>query len=236
MPNRAERREAERIARKLAIQQSRQQTAQSAVISDAQLAANRANAQLSHGPVTEAGKATSSMNALKHGLTGQTVLLDAGEADAYQQALNEHVAEFQPITFEERRLTQSAHDCAWRLNRILELEFTIYAKGRIELESSFLGMPEAERKGYIRLETAERYAKQLKNLHIQEARLQRQRAKDIAALKKLIEERKAEEAAAAKTTKPTEQNGFVFENPQVPAETSPEPVIEDIGEDIGLAA
>ena len=235
MPNRAERREAERIARKLAVQQSRQQTAQSAMISDAQLAANRANAQLSHGPVTETGKATSSMNALKHGLTGQTVLLDTDEADAYQDALNEHVAEFQPVTFEERRLTQSAHDCAWRLNRILELESTIYAKGRMELKSSFLDLPEAERKSYIRLETAERYAKQLKNLHIQEARLQRQRAKDIAALKKLIEERKATETEAGKTTKPAEQNGFVFEKPQTPAEADSEPVNEH-KEDIGIAA
>jgi hypothetical protein len=235
MPNRAERREAERIARKLAVQQSRQQTAQSAMISDAQLAANRANAQLSHGPVTETGKATSSMNALKHGLTGQTVLLDTDEADAYQDALNEHVAEFQPVTFEERRLTQSAHDCAWRLNRILELESTIYAKGRMELKSSFLDLPEAERKSYIRLETAERYAKQLKNLHIQEARLQRQRAKDIAALKKLIEERKATETEAGKTTKPAEQNGFVFEKPQTSAEADSEPVNEH-KEDIGIAA
>ncbi len=226
MSNRNERREAERIARKLAIQQSRQQTA---MISDAQLAANRANAQLSHGPVTETGKAASSMNALKHGLTGQTVLLDANEADAYQEALNEHVAEFQPVTFEERRLTQSAHDCAWRLNRILELESTIYAKGRTEFRSMFVDMPETERKSYICLETAERYAKQLKNLHIQEARLQRQRAKDIAALKKLVEERKAEESAAAETIKPTEQNGFVFENPQTPVEPMPEPINEDIG-------
>jgi hypothetical protein len=196
------------------------------------------NAQLSHGPVTEAGKAISSMNSLKHGLTGQTVLLDADEAEAYQQALDEHVAEFQPVTFEERRLTQSAHDCAWRLNRILNMESTIYAKGRMELQSSFLDLPEAERKSYIRLETAERYAKQLKNLHIQEARLQRQRAKDIAALRKLIEERKTTETEAAKPAQPVEptrQNGFVFENPQTPVEPAPEPVNED-NPDIGLAA
>jgi hypothetical protein len=40
-------------------------------ISEARLKANRANAQLAHGPVTSAGKARSSGNAVKHGLTAR---------------------------------------------------------------------------------------------------------------------------------------------------------------------
>src|SRR6185437_6194490 len=44
-----------------------------APISEAQLAANRANSQLSTGPTSEAGKAKSSLNAVKTGLTGRTV-------------------------------------------------------------------------------------------------------------------------------------------------------------------
>lgn len=43
-----------------------------APISERQLAANRANAQLSTGPRTDAGKAASSRNAWKHGRTSQT--------------------------------------------------------------------------------------------------------------------------------------------------------------------
>ena len=43
--------------------------------STAQAIANIENAQRSTGPRTEAGKAASSHNALKHGLTAQTVLL-----------------------------------------------------------------------------------------------------------------------------------------------------------------
>jgi len=43
-------------------------------ISEARLAANQANAQLSTGPTSVTGKAASSLNALKTGLTGRTVL------------------------------------------------------------------------------------------------------------------------------------------------------------------
>ena len=43
--------------------------------SAAQAAASRFNGALSHGPTSEEGKATSSLNALTTGLTGRTVLL-----------------------------------------------------------------------------------------------------------------------------------------------------------------
>ena len=43
--------------------------------SDAQLAANRANAARSTGPKTDEGKANSRRNALKHGLTGAGIVL-----------------------------------------------------------------------------------------------------------------------------------------------------------------
>ncbi len=44
-------------------------------VSDAQLAANRANAQLSTGPRSQTGLTASALNAVKTGLTGRTVLL-----------------------------------------------------------------------------------------------------------------------------------------------------------------
>ena len=48
------------------------------------LAANRANAQLSTGPTSLAGKAKSSLNAVKTGLTGRTVLLPTEDAVLYE--------------------------------------------------------------------------------------------------------------------------------------------------------
>ena len=45
---------------------------------------NRENAQHSTGPKTEAGKKQSSLNALRHGLTGQIVVMPTEDLAAYQ--------------------------------------------------------------------------------------------------------------------------------------------------------
>jgi hypothetical protein len=55
----------------------------SAKLSDAQLAANRANAQHSTGPTSAAGKAKVSLNAVKTGLTGRTVLLSSEACNSH---------------------------------------------------------------------------------------------------------------------------------------------------------
>jgi hypothetical protein len=99
----------------------------------ARIAANRINAQMSTGPRTPEGPAVSSVNALKHGLTGNTVLLASDDAQACQQRLDTYVEQYRALTLEERRLVQSPDDADWRLDRILHLESTIYARGRVEL-------------------------------------------------------------------------------------------------------
>ncbi len=50
----------------------------------ARTARNRQNASHSTGPKTEAGKKRSSLNGLRHGLTGHTILLPTEDLAAYQ--------------------------------------------------------------------------------------------------------------------------------------------------------
>ena len=71
-----------------------------------QVTANRANAQLSTGPKTAAGKRKSRMNAVKHGLSAQTIVV-GDEDPAEFEVLRENLEQdFQPETYLERELLQ----------------------------------------------------------------------------------------------------------------------------------
>src|SRR5947209_14033611 len=74
---------------------------------DAQLAANRANSQLSTGPRSETGKRIASLNAVKTGLTGRTVLLPSDDAVAYQQHVQSFFEHHKPQSDREYEVVQS---------------------------------------------------------------------------------------------------------------------------------
>ena len=84
--------------------------------------ANRANATLSTGPRTTAGKQRSSQNALTHGLTCRSPVLATEDPAAYQLHCPQFFDEYQPATPTESQLIQELADTAWRLNRIPHLE------------------------------------------------------------------------------------------------------------------
>ncbi len=91
--------------------------------SEAQLAANRENAQHSTGPASETGKAASSKNAVRHGLAGHAfVLLEwehAEDFDRLQQALRE---EHQPTTPTEQILVEKMAQHYWLSQRAQSLQ------------------------------------------------------------------------------------------------------------------
>jgi hypothetical protein len=164
-----------------------------------QLAANRANAQLSTGPTSSEGKAKVSHNALKTGLTGRTVLLPTEDVAAYQAHVERIFKQFNPESDEEKRLTQSLADTLWRLDRIPSLEAGIYAIGRRELAAQFADEEdEAVRKAMVEAQIFLSYRRDLNNLSVQEARLRRQYEKDEAELKRRIAE--CEKAAKDRRT------------------------------------
>jgi hypothetical protein len=156
---------------------------------EAQRNANRANAQLSTGPRTEQGKAKSSLNAVKTGLTGRTVLLPTEDAEAYQQHIARYLEQYKPEGDREKELTQFLADTQWRLNRIPVLEQGIYALGHREFAPDFENEDPALRKTLIETKTFLAYQRQLNNLSIQESRLRRQYDKDLAELTKRQQDR-----------------------------------------------
>ena len=149
----------------------------------AQMAANQANAQLSTGPSSESGKSKSSLNAVKTGLTGRTVLLPGDDAAAYQAHLARFTRQFEPLGEPEQNLVQSLADTEWRLLRIPSLEMGIYSLARLEFAELFPEEDEAVRNSLIQAKTFLTYQKQLNNLSVQEGRLRRQWEKDSVALR-----------------------------------------------------
>ena len=108
--------------------------------SKAQEAANRRNAQKSTGPVTDAGKAKSSMNALSLGLSspdGQVVLPTESreEFDLFEEAL---LADLRPVGALEERLAADAVGYLWRLRRGAKIEFGVLVHGVADADERFL--------------------------------------------------------------------------------------------------
>lgn len=91
-------------------------------ISDKQLAANRANAQKSTGPKTEAGKARSMFSGLKHGLYARDVVLPGEDTAAYDAMLADLCAALEPHGRAEEDLVRRAADMSWRLGRSASIE------------------------------------------------------------------------------------------------------------------
>jgi len=97
-----------------------------------QIDSNRRNAQLSTGPSTDAGKKRASLNALRHGLTAQIVVLPGEDLQQYLAFANAFVCDLQPEGILETQLAQTLADSQWRLNRFRALEASLFALGHEE--------------------------------------------------------------------------------------------------------
>jgi hypothetical protein len=83
-----------------------------------QIAANRCNAQLSTGPITEEGKDRSSQNATRHGFTGLTLIVTPEERELYQAHVQATFAEHRPAGHRQTLLVQQLADIDWSLQQI----------------------------------------------------------------------------------------------------------------------
>jgi hypothetical protein len=90
--------------------------------SEAQIAANRLNAQKSTGPRTAEGKARLARSALQHGLTAATlVLFDESEED-FDEFHSGVSLDLEPVGSIERALVERIAILSWRLRRASRTE------------------------------------------------------------------------------------------------------------------
>jgi hypothetical protein len=103
-----------------------------------QIEANRRNSQRSTGPITEEGKLQSRCNAVRHGLTAETIigaLEDAEDYKAFEAAIT---ADYHAQSAVKRELVLRLASLLWRLRRATTIE-----TGLFEIETERLN--EAER-------------------------------------------------------------------------------------------
>ena len=76
----------------------------------------------STGPRTEAGKATSSQNALTHGLASGTLFIEGEDQSEYQSLITNLLEEWQPATPTESLLVHNMAKHHWLVERSLRLQ------------------------------------------------------------------------------------------------------------------
>ena len=99
--------------------------------SEKQIAANRGNAKRSTGPNTSGGKARSRMNAWKHGLRAEKIVIAGEEAEDLQAIQRELWEEHQPSPGMETLLVERLAHYAWRMRRALVFEAALLEEGPI---------------------------------------------------------------------------------------------------------
>ena len=83
----------------------------------AQIDAARRNGAKSNGPKTPEGKAISSANSLRHGMTAKCILLTNEDPEAYTKLAEAYYEKFQPADDVERDLVDEMIVAKWRQRR-----------------------------------------------------------------------------------------------------------------------
>ena len=87
-----------------------------------QLEANRLNSRKSTGPSTDEGKLRSRCNAVRHGLTAETVISSLEDAEDYRGFEAAIVADYDAQSAVERELVLRLASLLWRLRRATSVE------------------------------------------------------------------------------------------------------------------
>jgi hypothetical protein len=176
----------------------------------------RANGAKSHGPSTEAGRARSSQNALKHGFSAQTLVLPSEDPAEFQQLLTAYLDDFHPNGPAELDLVHQMVAAKWRLDRLAIVETQLFTNA-IQREEELaadnddgpLTAPESLTEAFRSLANSP----YLTFLHRTESRLERSYSR---ALRNLLQLQRLRQPPAADPTPP--ENQICKNEPTAPAQ------------------
>jgi hypothetical protein len=154
---------------------------------DAQIAANRANAGASTGPRTPEGKRGSRYNALRHGLYSRAVVLPGEDAAAFEALGAELADAWKPQGPVEAALVERLANLWWRLDRAAAVEAGLLspdwegARTLVDPADTLVTMFQSAVDGAATLDRLGRY----------EGRLDRAFARTVAMLQRIQAARRA---------------------------------------------
>ena len=178
------------------------------------------------GPRTAEGKKRSSLNALRHGLTGHVIVLPGEDLAAYQQHCQQAFDRFQPADWEEKHLVQTLVDLTWKLHRLSATEENLLTLGTILYPGISEDPQVQDALAMARMMQAESHT--FGNFSLYRQRLSRERERTQKQLLELQAKRKEQESAdmnkagdllqmhrdKGEPYQPAE-DGFVFSNPEI---------------------
>src|ERR1041385_3635018 len=92
----------------------------------AQIEANRRNSEKSTGPVTRAGKAASSQNAIKTGVYPESLLIDGESSAPLDDLAREYQATCRPVGPREQAAVNTLIHSDWLLRRMRRVETLLW--------------------------------------------------------------------------------------------------------------
>ena len=196
-------------------------------------AATQSNLNSRPGPRTPEGKARSSQNARRHGVTAQTTVMTDEDRRYHDDFCNSMMSDLAPVGCMEVFLASSVAEEAWRLNYARAQCNNIVALGHFDSGDTYIEEHPEIQTAIIAAETTRNQAKQLELLSLYEQRIHRKFQKHYEELKKAQAERHAKRAADLDNARLLSQvaklhnlpydpaeDGFVFSNEEIDRHTT----------------
>jgi hypothetical protein len=156
----------------------------------AQIAANQANAKLSTGPTSDAGRQAVASNAVKHHLTGKGDPALPGEKEAVAKHVEGYIQAYAPVGVPEHALVTNIARNYFRLQRAHDMEDALFSRIMLEQPEDALSPASALADAWLDPKQG------LKSVALYASRIQRAIEKATAELKEMQATRKAAYAAA----------------------------------------
>ncbi|HXP86297.1 MAG TPA: hypothetical protein VN841_16340 [Bryobacteraceae bacterium] len=121
--------------------------------SEKQQTASRTNGAKSKGPATPEGRARSSRNSLRHGLSAAVVVLPHEDRAQFESLRDSYMESFQPADQPQHDLVETMAAARWRLNRLQEIEAKLFEMEMVrrekEMSKQLIEMTEVERLAWV---------------------------------------------------------------------------------------